>query len=83
MDDADKQAGQAESLKAKEKASKVDGGETNENQFNRSSVSAASRHNDQRAYARCMAWARGHRRAATPIAQLGAALTAYLHERHV
>ena len=42
MDDAKEQAGQAESLKAKEKASKVDGGETNENQFNRSSATAAS-----------------------------------------
>ena len=41
MDDAKGQAaGQAESLKAKEKASKVDGGETNENQFNRSSAAS-------------------------------------------
>ena len=42
MDDAKEQSGQAESLKAKEKASKVDGGETNENQFNRSSASASA-----------------------------------------
>ena len=48
MDDAKEQAGQAESLKAKEKASKVDGGgETNENQFNRSSATAASARQSQ------------------------------------
>lgn len=47
MDDAKEQAGQAESLKAKEKASKVDGGETNENQFNRSSATAASARRSQ------------------------------------
>ena len=47
MDDAKEQAGQAESLKAKEKASKVDGGETNENQFNRSSAATASARQSQ------------------------------------
>ena len=48
----------------------------------RSSVAAPSRRKYRKEYDQFTAWAREHRHATTSIAQLDAALTAYMHERY-